>query len=94
MRASGIRFLVGRSFARIFARNCLNLGLPIVTCAPAAAAAHDGSALVLDLDEGCVDVDGRRFAIPPFPRFMREIVAAGGLVPWVAGNLDATTGVV
>ena len=40
------------------------------------------------------EVDGTTFPIPPFPPFMREIVASGGLVPWVRGNLDATTRVV
>jgi len=94
MRAWGVRFLVGRSFARIFARNCLNLGLPIVSCAPAVEAARPGVAVALDLDEGRVEVDGTPFPIPPFPPFMREMVAAGGLEPWVRGNLDATTGVV
>jgi 3-isopropylmalate/(R)-2-methylmalate dehydratase small subunit len=94
MHAWGVRFLVGRSFARIFARNCLNLGLPIVTCAPAAEAAVPGSDIALDVDEGRVEVDGAAFPIPPFPPFMREMMASGGLVPWVRGNLDATTRVV
>ena len=94
MHAWGVRFLVGRSFARIFARNCLNLGLPIVTCAPAAEAAAPGSQIALDFDEGRIEVDGAAFPIPPFPPFMREMMASGGLVPWVRGNLDATTRVV
>ena len=94
MHAWGVRFLVGTSFARIFARNCLNLGLPIVACAPAAEAAGPRSELVLHLDEGRLEVDGAAFPIPPFPPFMREIVTSGGLVQWVRGNLDATTGVV
>ena len=92
--AWGVRFLVGKSFARIFARNCLNLGLPIVTCAPAAEAAGPGSEIALDLDAGLVEVDGAAFPIPPFPPFMREMMASGGLVDWVRGNLDATTRVV
>src|SRR5439155_949737 len=58
MGAWGVRFLIGKSFARIFARNCLNLGLPIVTCAPAAEAAGPGSEIALDLDAGLVEVDG------------------------------------
>jgi 3-isopropylmalate/(R)-2-methylmalate dehydratase small subunit len=94
MHAWGVRFIVGRSFARIFARNCLNLGLPIVTCAAAAEAATSGSEIALDLDGGFVEVDGASFPIPPFPPFMREMMASGGLVDWVRGNLDATTRVV
>jgi 3-isopropylmalate/(R)-2-methylmalate dehydratase small subunit len=94
MKASGIRFLVGKSFARIFSRNCLNLGLPIITCAEAVEAARDGSRIVADLDAGEVTVDGQPFSVPPLPEFMRELVGAGGLVPWVRGRLDATTAVV
>jgi 3-isopropylmalate/(R)-2-methylmalate dehydratase small subunit len=94
MKASGIRFLVGRSFARIFARNCLNLGLPIVTCPAAVDAARDDATIAVDLDAGRVAVDGAEFEVPPLPPFMRELVGAGGLERWVRGQLDATTEVV
>ena len=83
MRASGIRFLVGKSFARIFYRNCINLGLPAVVSEAAVAAAGDGSTVELDLEDGSVLVDEERFALNPVPPFMREIFAAGGLIPWV-----------
>jgi 3-isopropylmalate/(R)-2-methylmalate dehydratase small subunit len=91
MQASGIRFLVGRSFARIFYRNCINLGLPAVVAPDAVAAADPGSTLRLDLDAGTVDVDGRLFPVGAVPAFMREMFAAGGLVPWMQRRLDATT---
>ncbi len=91
MSASGIRFLVGRSFARIFYRNCINLGLPAVVAPEAVAAAAPGSALELDLDAGTVSVDGRAFWINPVPDFLREMFSAGGLVPWMRAQLDATT---
>jgi 3-isopropylmalate/(R)-2-methylmalate dehydratase small subunit len=94
MRASGIRFLVGRSFARIFARNCLNLGLPTVVCEPAVQLAKDDSQLVLDLEAGTLAVDGESFEVPGLPPFMRELVGDGGLVDWVRRRLDATTPVV
>lgn len=91
MAASGIRFLVGRSFARIFARNSLNLGLPVVICPEAVEVAVPGSKLVLDLDAGRLSVDEASFPVPPFPPFMRELLDAGGLVGWVRDRLDATT---
>jgi len=91
MSASGIRFLVGKSFARIFYRNCINLGLPVAIASDAVDAASPGSALELDLDAGRVTVDGREFRISPVPEFLREMFAAGGLVPWMHGRLDATT---
>ena len=83
MRASGIRFLIGTGFARIFYRNCINLGLPAVVSEAAVAAAGDGSTVELDLEDGSVLVDEERFALNPVPPFMREIFAAGGLIPWV-----------
>ena len=83
MRASGIGFLVGAGFARIFYRNCINLGLPAVVSEAAVAAAGDGSTVELDLEDGSVLVDEERFALNPVPPFMREIFAAGGLIPWV-----------
>lgn len=83
MRASGVSCLVGKSFARIFRRNCLNLGLPLVDCAEAVASAHTGSRVEVDLDGGAVAIDGVRFVIAPIPDFMRRMVDAGGLIPWL-----------
>jgi 3-isopropylmalate/(R)-2-methylmalate dehydratase small subunit len=83
MKASGVSCLVGKSFARIFRRNCLNLGLPLVDCPEAVARAATGMEMVVDLDAGVVAVDGREFAIAPMPDFMRQMVDAGGLIPWL-----------
>ena len=88
MAASGIRFLVGKSFARIFYRNCINLGLPAVMSPTAVDAASSGSTIRLDLEQGELTVDGNVFPMTPVPAFMREMFAAGGLVPWVRGRLD------
>jgi 3-isopropylmalate/(R)-2-methylmalate dehydratase small subunit len=94
MRASGIQFLVGRSFARIFSRNCLNLGLPIVICAEAVDAARPGDTLELDLSAGTLTVAGVAYEVPALPPFMRELLAQGGLVEWVHARIDSTTAVV
>ena len=94
MAASGITFLVGKSFARIFARNCLNLGLPIVLCPEAAAAAKAGDQLELDVEAGTLVVAGITYGVPALPAFMREVLDKGGLVEWVRGRIDSTTAVV
>jgi 3-isopropylmalate/(R)-2-methylmalate dehydratase small subunit len=83
MKGWGVRFVLGKSFARIFYRNCVNLGLPIVACREAAAAASDGSRIGFDTDSGEVEVDGRRFQGEPVQPLVRELAEAGGLVPWV-----------
>lgn len=86
MKASGVRGVVGRSFARIFYRNCVNLGLAAVACPEAVDAARDGSHVVLD-PTGAVEVDGIRFAAPSYPPLLQELSAAGGLVSWTAARL-------
>jgi 3-isopropylmalate/(R)-2-methylmalate dehydratase small subunit len=83
MKASGVCCLVGKSFARIFRRNCLNLGLPLVDCPEAVAAAASGADVVVDLDRGVVAAEGEEFPIAPMPDFMRRMVDAGGLIPWL-----------
>ena len=94
MAASGNTFLVGKSFARIFSRNCLNLGLPIVICPEAVAAAKPGDQLELDLEAGTLSVAGVTYEVPALPLFMRDLLDKGGLVSWVRGRIDSTTAVV
>lgn len=83
MKASGVSCLVGESFARIFRRNCLNLGLPLVDCPDAVAHAETGVRVEVDLDGGVVTVDGDRFTSVPLPEFMRRMLEFGGLIPWL-----------
>ena len=82
--AWGVRAVVAPSFARIFRRNCVNLGLAAVEAPDAAAAARAGSRIRIDTDTGAVEVDGARYAAPPMPPLVAELQAAGGLVPWTA----------
>jgi 3-isopropylmalate/(R)-2-methylmalate dehydratase small subunit len=82
MKAWNINCVLGKSFARIFHRNCINLGLPIVTCPGAADAAAPGSHVRVDTDTGEVEVDGRTFQAGAIDPFTLELVSEGGLVPW------------
>jgi 3-isopropylmalate/(R)-2-methylmalate dehydratase small subunit len=86
MRASGVRALVGASFARIFYRNCINLGLPAFLNAEAAAAAKPGSTVEIDTAEG-ITVDGTPFPASPLPGFMQDLLERGGLEPWVRARV-------
>lgn len=87
MGAAGIRCVVAKSFARIFHRNCLNLGLPAMASPEAAAAARSGSSVRIETDTGAIDVDGQTFSAQPLPPFVLELLRAGGLVPWIGGRL-------
>lgn len=82
IRASGITCVVGKSFARIFYRNCYNLGVPALVCPEASAAASKGATVTVDTDTGVVTVDGKAFQARPIPPFMLDMLASGGLVPW------------
>jgi 3-isopropylmalate/(R)-2-methylmalate dehydratase small subunit len=82
IKAWGVRCVLGKSFARIFRRNCVNLGLPALACPEAAQAARPGSRIVIDIDSGDVSVSGAGFQAEPVPRFVLELQDAGGLVQW------------
>lgn len=89
MKAWGVQGVVGKSFARIFRRNCANLGLPLMDCPEAAEAARPGSRMRIDTDTGDVQVDGETFCAQPIPGLVLELQASGGLVPWTRERLGA-----
>lgn len=88
MKAWGVGCVLGHSFARIFHRNCINLGLPVVTSPRAAAAAVAGTRIHIDTDDGAIEVSGERYEIAPLPEFMTEMIDSGGLVEWVKARLE------
>jgi 3-isopropylmalate/(R)-2-methylmalate dehydratase small subunit len=83
MRAAGIKCVVAKSFARIFHRNCINLGMPAIRCREAVEAARAGSTVYVEIENGAVDVDGQVFTATALPPFMVELLNAGGLAPWI-----------
>ncbi len=89
LRGSGIACVVAKSFARIFFRNAINLGFPVLVCPEAVDAAHDGSAVEIDFASGTVAVDGQSFTAAPFSPFVREFIDNGGLIPYVRNRLKA-----
>ncbi len=91
IRASGVAAIAAESFARIFYRNSINVGLPIVECPGVTDGAELGDVFRVDLEAGVVEnvTKGRRFDATPLPAFMKEILDAGGLMPWVARSLAA-----
>jgi 3-isopropylmalate/(R)-2-methylmalate dehydratase small subunit len=90
MKAWGVRAVVGRSYARIFYRNGINLGLPVVDCAEAVNAATDDAPLVIDAVNGTVTIGGDVFRASAMPPFLIDMIRRGGLVPWVRARLRSS----
>ena len=82
IKTSGISVVIAKSFARIFYRNSINIGLPILECEAAADAIQAGDLVRVDFDTGVStdETTGATFQAEPFPPFIQEIIAAGGLM--------------
>lgn len=80
IKASGISCVIAESFARIFFRNAINIGLPILESAEAVQAIKDGDIVEVDFDKGEIRAAGRVFEVPPFPESIQKIIKAGGLL--------------
>ena len=91
IQAAGVSAVIAVSFARIFFRNAINLGLPIFECPDAAAAIAAGDQLELDPRTGGIRdlMTGRTFRAEPFPDFLLEIISRGGLHGYVQARLAA-----
>jgi 3-isopropylmalate/(R)-2-methylmalate dehydratase small subunit len=88
MAASGVRAVIGKSFARIFARNCVNAGMPAYRNANAVLVAKQGDDIEINIKTGVVKIDGQEFPSEPLQPLPKEILDAGGMVPWIRKRLD------
>jgi 3-isopropylmalate/(R)-2-methylmalate dehydratase small subunit len=84
IKANGVSCVIAATFARIFYRNAINIGLPILECPEAAEAIAKGDEVSIDLASGTVTdiTTGQVFQAEPFPPFMQELIAAGGLAEY------------
>ena len=82
IKAAGISVVIAKSFARIFYRNSINIGLPIMECPEAVDAINAGDTVSVDFDTGVItdETNGKVFHAEPFPPFIQEIISAGGLM--------------
>lgn len=85
IKASGIQLVIADSFARIFYRNSIDIGLPIIECPAAAKAIRDGNEVAVNLDTGVIEdkTTGESFTAAPFPPFIQKIIAVGGIENFV-----------
>ncbi len=89
IKASGISCVVAKSFARIFFRNAINIGLPLLESEEAVDNTGAGDILGVDLSSGTIKnlTSGKLFSASPYPEFMAEIIAAGGLIEYTRKRL-------
>ena len=82
IKASGVSLVIANTFARIFYRNAINIGLPILECPEAVKGIRAGDVVSCDLAEGVIrnETTGKTFRAQPFPPFIQKIIDAGGLL--------------
>ncbi len=88
IKASGISLVIAKSFARIFYRNSINIGLPIIECPEAAEDISEGDILEVDCGRGVIRniTTGKTYETLPFPDFIQGIIEDGGLIASIANN--------
>lgn len=89
LKHAGVSAVVAKSFARIFYRNAINLGLPVMTSTDAANSLRDGEVAVLDLPSSSLTTENgsRTVTLDPIPQHVKKILDRGGLVPYIKAKL-------
>ena len=89
IKASGVSLVIAKSFARIFYRNAINIGLAIVECPEAADNISEGDKVEADMDNGIIRnlTTGQEFKAAPFPDFIQKIIENGGLMESIAKGI-------
>ena len=90
IKECGVACIIAKSFARIFFRNSINIGLAILECEPAADAIENGDTVDIDFDTGIITdmSNGKTFKAQPFPEFMQNIIKSDGLVNYTKKKLN------
>lgn len=88
IKTSGVACVIAKSFARIFYRNAINIGLPILECPEASDGILPGDEVLVDFDTGLITniTRGKSFQAQPFPDFIQDIIRAGGLMASLRQN--------
>jgi len=89
IKAAGVSCIIAKSFARIFFRNAVNIGLPLLECDDAVAQTEAGDVLEVDLSSGQIKnlTNGTTFTAKPYPDFMAELISVGGLIEYTKKRL-------
>jgi 3-isopropylmalate/(R)-2-methylmalate dehydratase small subunit len=88
LKAAGVQAVIACSFARIFFRNAINQGLPVIQCPEAVEGLRAGAEVTLDFASGSIITGKKHFHFPPFPPSVLGILEAGGLIPYVRAKIQ------
>ena len=80
LKALGVQAVVAKSFARIFYRNSINIGLPVIVCKDLPDEVNTGDQMVLHMSEGTVEANGKTYSCTKLPEYMQNILNQGGLI--------------
>ncbi|MDD4635532.1 MAG: 3-isopropylmalate dehydratase small subunit [Dehalococcoidales bacterium] len=91
IKAAGVDCVIAKTFARIFFRNAINIGLPLMECPEAVDGISNGDKLEVDIAQGKIKnlTTGKSFQAKPYPDFMRGIIQSGGLIEFTRRKLGA-----
>lgn len=92
VREKGIAAVVVKGIARIYYRNCINEGLMPIVCPEAVDAVSDGDEMTIDVENGLIEVAGRKFPFAKFPPFVMDILRSGGLIPGIRQEVQQRKG--
>jgi len=90
IKAAGVSCIIANSFARIFYRNSINIGLPILESEDAVSSISEGDKISVDLDQGLIKnlSKDEEYQARPFPEFMQELIASGGLIKYLQEKVN------
>ncbi len=93
IKAAGVTAVIAPTFARIFYRNAINTGLPILESPAAAGSIRDGDEIQVDLSRGVIRnlTQNEEYQATPFPRFMQDLIAAGGLIEYTRAQVKGAS---
>lgn len=88
IKAAGVSCVIAKSFARIFYRNAINIGLPVLESPEAAERLHEGDSCSVDISHGVITnhTQGEEYTFTPYPQALWEIIQMGGMVEYVKGQ--------
>ncbi len=93
VKAVGFSCVIAKSFSRIFYRNSINIGLPVLVCPEAVDDCLEGDQMEVDLEQGSIvnTRTGKKYSVPPFPPFLQDVMVNGGLIRWIEKEMKESS---